>query len=1208
MTRGGGRRTGSMLFAGISKETFNDDHKFDGGGKVGATGPQGVAGAQGPQGPQGVAGVKGDTGAQGPTGPLGGPTGPQGPQGIAGSTGGPGATGPTGVKGDTGAQGPQGIAGGTGGPGATGPTGAKGDTGAQGPQGTTLNGWNNTNNHLIPTVNQAFDIGSADFKVRDLFLSTNSLWIGDEHKLGITNGEIKFNKVVLNKPPQKLVADWVGIGTIPNTTIQKPFADENALKQDLLLYWESGPGKSSWEQYSINQDLINDKINPSSNNYGPRLSLWLVYSSWKALQLGLNNNNYNTTEIYDSSTNFVDDEGAGATGPKGDTGAQGAQGATGPQGVAGAQGPQGLQGVAGSQGSTGPKGDTGAQGIQGVAGAQGATGPQGVAGSQGPKGDTGAQGATGPQGVAGAQGATGPTGIKGDTGAQGVQGATGPGGGATGPTGPAGSGSGINGWNNTNNHLIPTVNAQYDLGSAEYKVRHLYLSDNSLWIGDEHKLDISNGQIKFNKILKGKIPIRIKTDWIGTGDIPNTTVAKPFSDDNLLKQDLLTYWKSGPGLSLWSQFGIDQNILDTTIDPAGNNYGPKIGYWMSYTLWKSQQLGLSEALQKYYSTSDIFRGTDNFEDDLGSGATGATGPKGDEPIANTYIITVQSGKFYIDNVQQTQDIILYKGFTYIFDQSNASNGSHPFLLSTTSDGSHGLGNQYTTNWSYTGTPGQSGAQGKFKVPKDAPSTLYYYCQNHAGMGAKLNIQIISKGETGAVGATGPQGPQGVTGPGGGATGPTGPASSFDLTFSGTKNNFWNNLSNYAAERSYRVQLANANLSSNAGHGSGEVVHYTGSKVYILTCTHVVRSYNNNNQEYEDFNGHFYVMNNKTNVQNKATLIAYDDAADVALLEINSNYDKKIEFFSNGWRHVSKQGEDCFVYGNSWPDNASMRIGNVNDVGSAPGGSAGTYYGDRYQMSNLFCNCTSFGGNSGGIVGDTAGKLIGVLSWGPGETTNSGQDAVSIESISGATPDWIARKFYLRCKYGSDGNTPFEGDGTTGRNLTYGSWKPEIRVSKPFNYFWIGENEVCRGQQLVFSQGSTLTSANNKSLDTALREKNTSKYPSTFFDASGNLSATKHLMFLSVKLDSGNFGNDQSGNALQGQTFTLGFEENQVTIYDLCYLGGNTTGAPEVFDVTIYFTVVNATVDNNGEPVWIKKKLDDSTLDGGIDSVSFKITA
>lgn len=40
-------------------------------------------------------------------------------------------------------------------------------------------------------------------------------------------------------------------------------------------------------------------------------------------------------------------------------------------------------------------------------------------------------------------------------------------------------------WNiESNGHLIPASNANFDIGSAEYKVRHLYLSNNSIQIGD----------------------------------------------------------------------------------------------------------------------------------------------------------------------------------------------------------------------------------------------------------------------------------------------------------------------------------------------------------------------------------------------------------------------------------------------------------------------------------------------------------------------------------------------------------------------------------------------------------------------------------------------------------------------------------------------------------------------------------------------------
>jgi hypothetical protein len=55
-------------------------------------------------------------------------------------------------------------------------------------------------------------------------------------------------------------------------------------------------------------------------------------------------------------------------------------------------------------------------------------------------------------------------------------------------------------------HVIPTTNAAYDLGNAEYKIRHLFLSDNSLWVGDEHKVSIDAGKMRFRKRKKTALP------------------------------------------------------------------------------------------------------------------------------------------------------------------------------------------------------------------------------------------------------------------------------------------------------------------------------------------------------------------------------------------------------------------------------------------------------------------------------------------------------------------------------------------------------------------------------------------------------------------------------------------------------------------------------------------------------------------------------
>ena len=76
-------------------------------------------------------------------------------------------------------------------------------------------------------------------------------------------------------------------------------------------------------------------------------------------------------------------------------------------------------------------------------------------------------------------------------------------------------------------HIIPTTNAAYDLGNAEYKIRHLFLSDNSLWVGDEHKVSIDAGKMKFRKRKKTALP-KALTD-LGA----NVTQALDFYNNNL---------------------------------------------------------------------------------------------------------------------------------------------------------------------------------------------------------------------------------------------------------------------------------------------------------------------------------------------------------------------------------------------------------------------------------------------------------------------------------------------------------------------------------------------------------------------------------------------------------------------------------------------------------------------------------------------------
>ena len=87
------------------------------------------------------------------------------------------------------------------------------------------------------------------------------------------------------------------------------------------------------------------------------------------------------------------------------------------------------------------------------------------------------------------------------------------------------------------------------------------------------------------------------------------------------------------------------------------------------------------------------------------------------------------------------------GFKYYFNQSDSSNTNHPLRFSTTKDGTHGSGSEFSTNVTTNGTPGTTGAYTQIEVTPEtlgiegATKTLYYYCSNHAAMGGAGEISL-----------------------------------------------------------------------------------------------------------------------------------------------------------------------------------------------------------------------------------------------------------------------------------------------------------------------------------------------------------------------------------------------------------------------------------------------------------------------------------
>ena len=108
-----------------------------------------------------------------------------------------------------------------------------------------------------------------------------------------------------------------------------------------------------------------------------------------------------------------------------------------------------------------------------------------------------------------------------------------------------------------------------------------------------------------------------------------------------------------------------------------------------------------------------------------------------ETDGKTYAVTVVSdsgNKYRFDGFGTSAVTLdLAEGGTYVFDWSDSSAQSHPVRFSTTSDGTHGGGSEYTTGV----TKDDSAYKTTITVPASAPQ-LYYYCQNHSGMGGAIN--------------------------------------------------------------------------------------------------------------------------------------------------------------------------------------------------------------------------------------------------------------------------------------------------------------------------------------------------------------------------------------------------------------------------------------------------------------------------------------
>lgn len=148
----------------------------------------------------------------------------------------------------------------------------------------------------------------------------------------------------------------------------------------------------------------------------------------------------------------------------------------------------------------------------------------------------------------------------------------------------------------------------------------------------------------------------------------------------------------------------------------------------------------------------------------------------------SYTIAVNGSTKYTVDGNAQQSLTLYTGRNYTFNFTSSMNTSHPFKIGTAADTNSHLttgvtynstsvvaqlntpgtyyyycdyhGNmggtitvlagstKYTSGFTESGTPGSGSAYTKIVISNDSP-TLYYYCDNHSGMGNTANTPHYS---------------------------------------------------------------------------------------------------------------------------------------------------------------------------------------------------------------------------------------------------------------------------------------------------------------------------------------------------------------------------------------------------------------------------------------------------------------------------------